>query len=127
MKKTLIFDDFLSPEGRGVFEFIKRHCEAANIWRDEFELEAAMLANSFALYRENAIMCNRPEGATQEVGENGYLQVSVHYTIMKNEYLNILKHAPKFGLNPADLKKAFGEVGGHKKPAGFNLTVSKTA
>ena len=125
MAKQSNFNDFLTPEGRGAYEHIKTHCEALGIWKDEFIIEAAMLANSFALYFDAALMCNRPGGAYQEVGENGYLQVSVHYTIMKNEYLNILKHAPKFGLNPSDLKKGFGLIGAPEKKKGFDLTISK--
>jgi hypothetical protein len=108
-KKKAGFGTYLTEEGRGVYAFIKAHCETNGTWHEEFRLEAEMLANSFALYQDAAMMCNRPGGAYQEVGDNGYLQVSVHYTIAKNEYEKILKHGPKFGLNPTDFKKVFGE------------------
>jgi hypothetical protein len=34
---------------------------------------------------------------------------------MRNEYNNILKHAPKYGLNPGDREKIFGGLKKKKK------------
>lgn len=65
-----------------------------------------MLANSFDKYSKNAAYC-RDHGDTQKPSDGGWDQVRPQYTVMKNEYQNILKHSPKFGLNPADFDKIF--------------------
>lgn len=98
---------------------------------DRFEL--AMLANSFDLYQKSAKYCldygvsmsfpskDAPEGfddldedEKESVRESksmksggAYQQIRPEYTVMKNEYLNILKHSAKFGLNPGDREKIF--------------------
>ena len=43
--------------------------------------------------------------------------------MMKNEYLNILKHSGKYGLNPADRGKFFKGLG-EKVKKGFKLNGS---
>lgn len=99
---------FLTKEGTAIYERIKKQCEAKNIWKDIFDLELMMLANSLDLYSRCAKECNK-DGATQKPKGGGWDQVNPAYTIMKNEYQNILKHAPKFGLNPTDALKVFGK------------------
>jgi len=87
---------------------------------DKFEM--AMLANSFDLYSENAKVCNE-EGVSMEIiTEKGgvYRQIRPEYTVMKNEYGNILKHSGKFGLNPGDRDKIFKGLKEEKKKKGFN-------
>jgi phage terminase small subunit len=81
-----------------------------------------MLANSFDLYADNAKVCNT-EGVSMEiVTEKGgiYRQIRPEYTVMKNEYGNILKHAGKFGLNPGDRDKIFKKLVQEKKKSGFD-------
>ena len=84
------------------------------------QLELVMLANSFDLYFDNAKTCNQT-GATQSPKGGGWDQVRPEYTVMKNEYQNILKHSCKFGLNPGDRAKFFKGIGEKDKKKGFNL------
>lgn len=87
---------------------------------DKFEM--AMLANSFDLYAENAKICNEDGVAMTITTEKGgvYSQIRPEYTVMKNEYGNILKHAGKFGLNPGDRDKLFRKLKEDKKKKGFD-------
>ncbi len=62
-----------------------------------------MLSNSLDLYSKAAAYINK-YGTTQ-VAQSGYEQVHPNYTILNKEYASILKHSPKFGLNPSDLSK----------------------
>ncbi|HMJ67599.1 MAG TPA: hypothetical protein VK508_01825 [Cyclobacteriaceae bacterium] len=115
--KNADFNYYLTQDGRNVLEYIKKHCEAMGLWHEEYHLEASMLANVFVLYCEAAYSCNQPNGTFQKVGNGGYKQVSVELTIMDKMHDKILKHAPKFGLNPADLEKHFaGLKKAEKKP-----------
>lgn len=116
-------NEFLSPEGVEIFQALKQHCvKMGTMDIDSFEL--AMLANSFWMYAENAKVC-RDDGVsmtiiTEKGGE--YSQIRPEYTVMKNEYQNILKHAGKFGLNPGDREKIFKRMDkGGKKKKGFDL------
>lgn len=85
------------------------------------DIEIAMLANEYDLYFSNAEFCQR-EGYTFRTGSNnGYSQVRPEFTIMKNSYQNILKHSPKFGMNPADRAKLFGMKQESKKVKKFDL------
>ena len=118
MKKKEDFG-FLSDRGIEFFNRIKAHCEANKILFEIDELELAMLANSFDLYATNAALC-RDDGSTQSPKGGGWDQVRPEYTIMKNEYQNILKHSPKFGLNPGDRARIFGGMKAAKK-TGFVL------
>lgn len=106
MAKQTDFDTFLTPEGEGLFESIKLHFSTVGTWNEGYRWELAMLANSFALYFDAAKTVNEC-GTSVEIGKQGYKQVSPDYIVMKTEYANILKHSPKFGLNPADLARIF--------------------
>lgn len=109
MKQT----DYLTDEGWAIYESLKAHCEKYKLETvDEFELK--MLANSFDLHAKAAQTCNE-EGVSQNPKEGGWAQVRPEYTVMKNEYQNILKHSGKFGLNPADRAKFFKGSKGEKK------------
>jgi len=139
--------DFLSKNGLFIFGELERHCrEKLNMMEvDRFEL--AMLANSFDLYQKSAKYCldygvsmkfqakAAPDGfeeldedekeAVREAatGKQGgqYEQIRPEYTVMKNEYQNILKHSAKFGLNPGDRQKIFAGLNDKKGKKGFNL------
>ena len=105
---------FLTPEGHRIFEIIKKHCEQNKIWfADVDHFELAMLANSFDLYGRMAEICNK-DGVEMTVGRE-YSQIRPEYTVMKNEYQNILKHSAKFGLNPGDRAKIFAGMKSKKK------------
>lgn len=117
--------DFLTEEGRAIFKRIKEHCEANNILFDIDEYELGMLANSFYLYSNNADLCNKDGVSMTIITEKGgtYSQIRPEYTVMKNEYQNILKHSSKFGLNPGDRAKIFSGMKKEKKK-GFNLKIA---
>lgn len=120
MAKTNDFKAFLSEEGEIIYDNLLAHCRAKLKMMEVDNFELAMLANSFALYAKSANECNQ-NGTSIETGENGYRQVSPDYTVMKNEYQNILKHSSKFGLNPGDRAKFFKGLDGGDKKKGFNL------
>lgn len=107
-------DTYLTDNGMAIFDAIKAHCTNYKLEGiDEYEM--AMLANSFDLHAKAAKVCNE-DGVSQNPKEGGWAQVRPEYTVMKNEYANILKHSGKFGLNPADRAKFFkGGKGGEKK------------
>ena len=94
---------------------------------DKFEM--AMLANSFDLYAEAAKACNEKGISMSFTNDKGgiYEQIRPEYTVMKNEYGNILKHAGKFGLNPGDRDKIFKGLKDDKKKKGFDTEKMKVA
>lgn len=136
MGKTDDFAGFLSYEGEQIYKDLKDHCKNKLRMMDIDLYELALLANSFDLHSKCAKVCNQqgisisfdPKGKgsnkkkrkqdedeepdlspdEQEVKEGGmYMQVRPEYTVMNKEYQNILKHSPKFGLNPGDREKIF--------------------
>ena len=69
-----------------------------------------MLANSFDTYEVMSRFCNDPENGFTELvtGKNGtFKQVRPEYTIMKNEYANIIKNSSKYGISPGDRHRIF--------------------
>lgn len=131
MGKQNDFGAFLSPEGEIIFDFLQDHCRAKMGMMDIDLFELSMLANSFALYAENAKYCNE-EGVKQTFyNEKGgsYSQIVPEYTVMKNEYQNILKHSGKFGLNPGDRERLFKKLGEKKEKKSFDtgMKVNKSA
>lgn len=109
MGKQNNFEHFLTTEGEGHYRAIKTHASTLGVWHDAFDFECKMLANSLALYFDAARTCNET-GTSITIGKQGYQQVSPDYLVMKTEYANILKHSPKFGLNPADLSRLFKDT-----------------
>lgn len=108
---------FLTDNGKAIFDRIKTHCIQNNILFDIDDLELSMLCNSFDLYAVNASLCNDQGIAMEIITEKGgvYSQIRPEYTVMKNEYQNILKHSSKFGLNPGDRAKIFAGMKDNKK------------
>lgn len=100
--------DFLSENGLLIFKALKKHCESKIKMFDIDDYELALLANSFDLHAKAAMYC-KDHGTTYmmatKTGE--YPMVCPEYSVMKNEYQNILKHGAKFGLNPGDRAKIF--------------------
>src|SRR6478735_4827772 len=96
--------DYLSERGKEVLQIILDHCKDCKLPVERLMLEASMLANAFALYEESAQFCNEKGVSMEFQTEKGgvYQQIRPEYTVMKNEYANVLKHTPKFGLNPSD-------------------------
>lgn len=122
--------DFLNENGLLILGEMEKHCKAKLNMEDIDKFELAMLANSFCLYAENAKLCNE-EGISMEiVTEKGgiYRQIRPEYTVMKNEYQNILKHSAKFGLNPGDREKIFKSLAKVKSKKQFGgMKVNKSA
>jgi phage terminase small subunit len=118
--------DFLSDEGEEIFKRLQKHCKEKLKVFDIDTLELSMLANSFAMYFNAARYCKDNGVSMTFVTEKGtYEQIRPEYSVMKNEYQNILKHGAKFGLNPADREKIFkGLDKGKEKKRGFNLGVN---
>ncbi|HYF69100.1 MAG TPA: P27 family phage terminase small subunit [Ohtaekwangia sp.] len=114
--------DFLSKNGLLVFEEIQKHCRSKFKMYDVDKFEMAMLANSFDLYSESAKVCNEKGVSMSFMNDKGgiYEQIRPEYTVMKNEYGNILKHSGKFGLNPGDRDKIFKGLKDEKKKKGFD-------
>ena len=100
---------YLTKRGRKIFQEIITHIRDSNIIQDIDTLELSMLANSFDVYERMAQQLNE-EGFSEEViTKNGsFKQIVPEYTVMKNEYANVLKHSGKFGLTPGDRQKIFG-------------------
>lgn len=115
--------DFLTDLGRKIYKRLETHCKDRMKTMDIDSLELSMLANSMALYFEMAEFIKDNTVKMTFVTEKGtYEQVRPEYTVMKNEYQNILKHGAKFGLNPGDREKIFkGLAKEDKKPKRFDL------
>lgn len=110
--------DYLTKDGKRIFKEIVKHVTDKGIIEDIDVMELSMLANSFDLYSQCASKCNEVDGGyiRPVTGKNGTFDaVAPEYSIMKNEYTNILKHSPKFGLNPGDRAKIFKNVAKKKK------------
>lgn len=108
--------DFLSEKGLLILQEIEKHCKDKLKMYDIDKFEMAMLANSFDMYAVNAKVCNTSGVAMTIITEKGgeYSQIRPEYTVMKNEYGNILKHSGKFGLNPGDRDKIFKSLANNK-------------
>lgn len=75
-----------------------------------------MLANAFDLFEIMSKKCNDNGYIAPVSGKNGtFDQVVPEYGIMKQQYDIILKHSPKFGLNPGDREKIFNGMAKKKK------------
>lgn len=114
------FSSFLSIEGEKIFATLREHCHSKMKMESVDDFELAMLANSFALYSECAKHCSENGIKMTFTSEKGgiYSQISPEYTVMKNEYQNILKHSGKFGLNPGDRKNLLTVLKVEEKPKG---------
>jgi phage terminase small subunit len=116
------FNGFLSVEGEAIFDILREHCRSKLKMEDVDDFELAMLANSFYLYSDSAAYCNENGVKMTIRTEKGgiYEQICPEYTVMKNEYQNILKHSGKFGLNPGDRSKIFKKLDQGKKVKAFD-------
>jgi phage terminase small subunit len=123
MKKTTDYNSFLSPEGQIIYDVLMDHCNAKLKMMDVDNFELSMLANSFSLYADSAKICNESGVSMSFMNDKGgkYEQIRPEYTVMKNEYANILKHSAKFGLNPGDRMKIFKGVKEKKKDPAAGL------
>lgn len=114
--------DFLTELGKKIYKRLEKHCRERLQMIDVDELELSMLANSFAMYFDAAKFCSDMGVKMTFVTDKGtYEQIRPEYTVMKNEYQNILKHGAKFGLNPGDREKIFKGLKEPEKRKGFTL------
>ncbi len=107
--------DFLTENGLLIMEAIEKHCRERLKVADIDKYELAMLANSFDTYSRMAKYC-LDNGVS-----NKHDQIRPEYSVMRNEYQNIIKHSGKFGLNPADRAKFFKGMDDKKAKKGFSL------
>ena len=107
--------DFLTENGLLIFKEIEKHCHNRLKMFEIDRFELAMLANSFDTYARMAKYC------LDNGYQNAHHQICPEYTVMKNEYQNIIKHSSKFGLNPGDRAKFFKGLDDKKGKKGFNL------
>jgi len=114
--------DYLTKNGRNIFFALIRHISDTDLDSRIDTYELTMLANSFDLYEEASermrLLRNDPD--SKAFGSAGRL--STDYQVMEKEYNKILKHGPKYGLNPGDRHKIFGGMKKKKKkPFGDGL------
>src|SRR5688500_5630367 len=109
---------FLSENGEKIYAELKKHCKEKLRMFDVDHFELEMLANSFDLYAKAAMFCrdygismtfpskDGTPGDDDELDDDEknhikatrggpYQQIRPEYTVMKNEYQNILKHGAK--------------------------------
>ena len=100
--------EYLTKNGRGIFFRLIKHIQEADLDSTIDIYELTMLANSFDLYEaaSERVRLLRDAGDEKAFGSSGRL--STDYQVMEKEYSKILKHAPKYGLNPGDRHKIFG-------------------
>jgi hypothetical protein len=108
------YTDFLTPEGHQILQELRRRFETKEGNSAEVMI-LAILANSLDTYRKAADICNK-YGHTQKPKEGGWDQVRPEYTVMRNEYANIMKHAAKLDLLEVPESPT-------KKTKGFDLKV----
>lgn len=111
--------DYLTKRGRRIFKLIVDHCKDNDLYADIDILDLTMLANSIDLYEAAAERVNQmrdsedPKEREKAFGSGG--KPSNDYMVMLKEYEKIMKHAPKYGLNPGDRAKIFGGLKKKKK------------
>lgn len=115
-KQSHIALPYLTKRGRLIFYRILNHIKDAGIDADIDNMELSMLANAFDLFEIMSKKCNENGYIAPVSGKNGtFDQVVPEYGIMKQQYDIIMKHAPKFGLNPGDREKIFAGMKKKKK------------
>lgn len=95
--------DYLTPRGKEIFKAIAKHCAQINKELEVFSFEASLLANSLDLHERAANEINKKGGQYKQTSRTGWDQTTSDYAVLNKEYQNIMKHAPKFGINPKDL------------------------
>src|SRR5687768_2720183 len=112
--------DILSANGLLIYKLIEKHCKKLRLMEAD-SLEMIMLANSYDLDYQAAKFCKEKGRVVSMPTKTGsYEMLRPEYNQMKNEYGNILKHSPKYGLNPGDREKIFKGIDKkvRKDPAG---------
>jgi phage terminase small subunit len=99
---------YLTKRGRRIFQEIVRHVKESGLDSEIDYIHLTMLANSIDLYEDAADRINklRASGDPEPYGESG--KPSVDFIVMRTEYEKVMKHSPKYGINPADRMKMGG-------------------
>lgn len=109
----------LSDRAKMIYAELEDHCREKLQLETIFYLELSMLADSFANYFDAAEYCNEHGNVYDMLTKTGtYPMVHPQYTVKNKEYVNILKHAPKFGINPVDLDRLKGLKPEKEEPKG---------
>lgn len=109
----------LSNRAKLIYEELEDHCRNRLQLETIFYLELSMLADSFANYFDAAEYCAEHGNVYEMPTKTGtYPMVHPSYTVKNKEYVNILKHAPKYGLNPSDFNKLEGLMPEKEEPVG---------
>jgi len=120
--------DYLSDQGKYIFKKIAEHLQRVGVTDRINTYELSMLANSLDLYATAATLVKH-KGFDQDNKRSGGKVITPAYAIMKNEYQNIQKHAPKFGINHVDMAKLAESIPEKKDdsdPLTDLMTVSST-
>lgn len=106
----------LNDLGRRIYARLEEHCRTKLQMIEVDDIELSMLAYSYALYFEMAELITKEGVKFTMITEKGgeYEQIRPEYTVLKNEYQNILKHSSKFGLTPGDRAKIFKDFNKEK-------------
>ena len=107
---------YLTDNGRKIFRSLLKHIDESGLDSRIDVYELTVLSNSFDCYESAAERVNKLRMAEDEKAFGSSGRLSTDYQVMKNEYANILKHGPKYGLNPGDRHKIFGGMKQKKKP-----------
>jgi len=109
-------EEYLTKRGRKLFYSIVKHIKDTNVIEEIDTLELSMLCHSLYTYEMMADYCNKNGFTEMVTGKNGTFKQAVpEYSIMKNEYANVLRHSGKYGLTPGDRAKIFGGMKTKKK------------
>lgn len=96
-------EPYLTKNGKAIFFRILEFLETSDMHEvDSFEL--SVLAQHFDVFHESSRKVNE-QGYSRVTGNNGYEQVTPHFTAMKDSANYIMKHGEKFGLNPSAREK----------------------
>ena len=101
------YSDFLTPDGVQIFNKIMDHLKENDLHNSIDFLEVCVVANAFALYRQAARVVNENGYATPPA-KSGYQSINPHFTVMKETFAQINKHAPKFLMDASSRQKLFG-------------------
>jgi hypothetical protein len=106
---------YLTKRGRKIFQEIVAHVKDSGLDSDIDYIHLTMLANSIDLYEDAAMRINtlRNAESAHPYGADG--KPTVDFIVMRTEYEKVMKHSPKYGINPGDRAKIFGGMKTKKK------------
>lgn len=109
-----------------IYTELEKHCRERMGFEEIFYLELSMLADALADYFEAAEYCAENGNVYDMPTKTGtYPMVHPQHTVKVKSYANVLKHGPKFGINPADFDKLRGLKPEADKPKGAERFMKK--